>query len=198
MSQTFDGKTWIPRRVKDPQTDHRLPDLGGLNLAAINQPSALDGSTGTDCMVVAGDRWQEMTGSLIENYSTDKIMTVAGNYTELIQGDQMISVGGNRGVQVTENASLAAGVAVFTAAGVSITEVTGASQQHMNQAGFIMIQGTLVNVAGLINTNVTAPLTSVTGLGLLNAGVLSYNTAQWYSIKGGNTNIQGTMVKINS
>src|ERR1017187_9139897 len=92
MPSVFDAANKIPRRVKDPITDDTLPSPGSLNWKSITSASALSGTTGGDCMLVAGDRWQEMNGSLTEDYSNDKTITVRGRHAETITGNRSITV----------------------------------------------------------------------------------------------------------
>src|SRR4029077_6103672 len=66
------NKTTSTRRIKDRKSDDTLPSAGLLKWGSIASDSALSGTTGTDCMLVSGDRWQEMQGKLTENYSGDK------------------------------------------------------------------------------------------------------------------------------
>ncbi|MGA2137031.1 MAG: hypothetical protein ABSH50_32465 [Bryobacteraceae bacterium] len=170
MSSVFDASTKIPRRVKDPITDDTLPPSGSLNWKQITSDSALSGTTGADCMLVTGDRWQQMTGSLTENYSQDKTITVQGKHTETITGDRSVTVStGNmtRAVSagsVTDNVGQGHQATVGTSyqlqAGMNIQETAGmkhsiqatmvensASATATNTAGAMMtIQGTLVKI----------------------------------------------------
>src|SRR4051794_40014076 len=84
MPSVFDATNKIPRRVKDPITDDTLPSPGSLNWKQITSATALAGTTGVDCILVHGDRWTEMKGSLKENYAVDKTITVKGKHTETI------------------------------------------------------------------------------------------------------------------
>jgi type VI secretion system secreted protein VgrG len=162
MPSVFDATTKVPRRVKDPITDDTLPSPGSLNWKQITSATALAGTTGIDTMLVHGDRWQEMKGSLTENYTVDKRITVKGKHTETITGNRSITVtSGNisRSVssggvtdQVARNYQLSAGQNVEQSAGMkhavqaTVVENT-ASGMATNKAGGIMtVQGTLVKI----------------------------------------------------
>ena len=82
-------------------------------------------------------------------------------------------------------------------AGVSITLKCGASLIHMNQAGFILIQGTLVHMIGSIHANVAAPLTTVEGVGMFTTGALTVSTGVVNKVIGGISTVSGNPVKIN-
>jgi type VI secretion system secreted protein VgrG len=92
MAAVFDTTNKTPRRVKDPATDDTLPSLGSLGWGGIASDSALSGATGADCILVSGDRWQQMNGKLTENYSGDKKIDVQGKHTETIMGNRNITV----------------------------------------------------------------------------------------------------------
>ncbi len=170
MPSVFDAANKIARRVKDPVTDDTLPSPGSLNWKQITSDTALSGTTGVDCMLVHGDRWQEMKGSLTENYQVDKKITVKGKHTETITGDRSLTVtsgnmtrtvsaggvkdkvGQSHEATVTMNYTLKAGQNVEEQAGmkhsVQATMVeNSASAMATNKAGGIMtIQGSLVKV----------------------------------------------------
>ena len=68
----------------------------------------------------------------------------------------------------------------------------------MNQAGVIMLKGTMVTVAGMINTNITAPLTTVSGVAVLEGGAVMVSAgAVVNKVLGGTTTVDGGEVKIN-
>jgi hypothetical protein len=92
MHRVFQADPKVPRRVKDPRTDHRLPPMGSLSWPTVMSDTALSGTTGVDCMLVTGNRWQEMKGSLTENYTHDKKIDVRGKHQETIKGDRSITV----------------------------------------------------------------------------------------------------------
>lgn len=170
MPSVFDAANKIPRRVRDPITDDTLPPPGSLNWKQITSATALAGTTGVDCMLVHGDRWQEMTGSLTENYSVDKKITVKGKHTETITGNRSITVtSGNvthsvssGGVtdQIAKSHEASAGMNYKVTAGQNVEQSAGikhsvqatmventASGMATNKAGGIMtVQGTLVKI----------------------------------------------------
>lgn len=162
----------------------------------------------------------------------DEVHTVGNNREDTVGNDEQRSVGNNQtisiGVNKTEsigtNASEKVGVAkvidvgstLLIKAGTSITLNCGASTIHMNQAGFITISGTVINIAAAVNANMAAPITNVAG------AILSTNTGAVNLVTGANTLIatggsvarvtggqvetlangdnvvKGTMVKINT
>jgi hypothetical protein len=176
MASVFDGAIKINRRVKDPITDDTLPSPGSLNWKQITSSSALSGTTGVDCMLVHGDRWKEMKGSLTENYTNDKKITVKGRHNETISGNRDITVqsdvthtvsGGqtdrisqSHQAQVGMNYEMKAGQNVQQKAGMNIEQQAGmkhsvqatmvennASATANNTAGAMMtIQGALVKI----------------------------------------------------
>jgi hypothetical protein len=93
---------------------------------------------------------------------------------------------------------LKAGSNVRILAGTAITLKCGASLIHMNQAGVISIKGTLINVVGSINTNISAPLTTVSGVAVLTEGVVTVSGGACVNkVMGGVTTVDGKPVKIN-
>jgi type VI secretion system secreted protein VgrG len=170
MPSVFDAANKVARRVKDPRTDHTLPSPGSLNWKQITSATALSGATGVDVMLVHGDRWQEMKGSLTENYSVDKKITVKGKHTETITGNRSITVtSGNisRSVssgsvkdQVAQSHEASVGMSFKLTAGQNVEQSAGmkhsvqatmventASAMATNKAGGIMtVQGSLVKI----------------------------------------------------
>jgi len=166
----FDAANKIPRRVKDPITDDTLPSPGSLNWKQITSATALSGTTGVDVMLVHGDRWQEMKGSLTENYAVDKKIKVKGKHTETITGNRSITVtSGNisRSVssggvkeQVAQSHESSVGMSYKLSAGQNVEQTAGikhavqatmventASGMATNKAGGIMtVQGSLVKI----------------------------------------------------
>lgn len=161
---TFDGKTVTPRRVKDPRTDHKLPDMGSLSWSNITSTSALSGTTGVDCSKVKGDRQLTAEGKLVEKYTGDKQIEVLGSHKESTQGDRSITVlqgnhsidvgSGNRSITVAKGnleRKVPAGK-VTDQIGVSHEETVGASYklqsitQDFQASGVINIVGTMVKI----------------------------------------------------
>ena len=170
MASVFDTANKIPRRVKDPITDDTLPPSGALNWKSITSDSALSSTTGIDCMLVHGDRWQEMKGSLTENYQVDKKITVKGKHTETITGnrsititsgnmDRTVSAGGVKD-KVGQSHECTVGMNYKMQAGMNLEETAGikhavqatmventASAMATNKAGGVMtVQGSLVKI----------------------------------------------------
>ena len=170
MPSVFDAANKIPRRVKDPITDDTLPSPGSLNWKQIASATALSGTTGVDVMLVHGDRWQELKGSLTENYTVDKKITVKGKHTETITGNRSITVtSGNisRSVssggvteEVAKRHEATVGMSYKLSAGQNVEQTAGikhavqatmventASGMATNKAGGIMtVQGSLVKI----------------------------------------------------
>jgi hypothetical protein len=71
MGAVFGGSTKISRAVADPGTDKTLPSSGSLSWGGITGASAVAGTTGADCKLVNGDRWQQVNG----NHSTATFKT---------------------------------------------------------------------------------------------------------------------------
>jgi hypothetical protein len=202
----FERKPWIRRRVQDPGTDDQLAEPGGLNWREITTPGGLTGANGNDCMIVAGHRFQEMTGNLVETYSGDKVLQVNGNYTELIAGNQIIQVGASQTVTVDASRRLDVGTTAVETAGTAITKETGASRMHMNSGGVISTTGNMINTGATVNLNMAAPLSTLTGAGLLTlTGGIAVLTGGATHIFGGTINasasgdasVKGAAVKLN-
>jgi len=86
----FDNSVKIGRRVKDPSTDRTLPGPGSLSFGGITTVGALAGTTGVDCKLVHGDRWQEIKGNMTEHYTLNVNTTIDQNWT--IQVNQTMSL----------------------------------------------------------------------------------------------------------
>ena len=90
----FDGAVKVGRAVADPKTDKDLPSPKSLSWGAIKSASALAGTTGTDSKLVHGDRWQQVAGSMTENYIGNVSSTIAQDETHKIAGNRTKQVGG--------------------------------------------------------------------------------------------------------
>jgi hypothetical protein len=88
----FDGQTKIGRRVVDPLTDKKLPLSGALSWGSITTTTALAGTTGLDCKLVHGDRWQEIGGKMTEHYTDNVKSTFDQNWTILVSGIMSLTV----------------------------------------------------------------------------------------------------------
>jgi hypothetical protein len=121
-------------------------------------------------MLVHGDRWQEMKGSLTENYAVDKKITVKGKHTETITGNRSITVtSGNISRNVSSggvtdqvaksheacvgmNFKLSAGQNIEQCAGIkhsvqaTMVENTAGGMATNKAGGIITVQGTLVKI----------------------------------------------------
>lgn len=153
----------------------------------------------------------------------DQFVNVANNRTTEVGVDSLEKIGNNMSLEVGVNAQETVGVAkvvdvgstLLIRAGTSITLQCGASTIHMNQAGFITISGSVISIAGTVNTNMTAPVTNVTGAMLLTltgavnlslgavcrtqaATLASINSgAQAEVVAGADAVVQGSNVKLN-
>jgi type VI secretion system secreted protein VgrG len=145
--------------------------------------------------------------NLTENVKVDRTRQVGNNEAVTVGADQQVNVGNNQSTTVGNN--------IVINAGTSITLRCGAAMIHMNQAGVILIQGTLVSMIGSINANVASPITSVTGAVLLNSfGAINVSTGALEYAEGfmkghygggpkaeftasGDCVVQGAAVKIN-
>jgi len=74
----FGGSPLTPNQPFDPSNDHTTPNLRGLNPKAMNSPGGLSGTTGADCKLIHGDRWQEIKGKLTENIQSDLATHILG------------------------------------------------------------------------------------------------------------------------
>lgn len=167
-----------------------------------------------------------------KSVGNNETSSIGVNRTETVGGDESITIGGNQSVQIGANKThivgansveqvgvaktIVAGTNVVISAGVSITLQCGASTIHMNQAGFITISGTVINIAAAVNANMVAPITNVAGAILsTNSGAVNLITGantliatggsvarvtggQVETIASGDNVVQGAMVKINT
>ncbi|MEW6366066.1 MAG: hypothetical protein AB1714_15660 [Acidobacteriota bacterium] len=99
----FDKSTKIGRRVADPITDDTLPSSGSLSWGSITSDAALAGTTGVDCKLVHGDRWQQIDGNLTENINKDVRTTILCNHNHTVIQNQTNSITGNQNETVTGN-----------------------------------------------------------------------------------------------
>jgi Gp5 C-terminal repeat (3 copies) len=104
----FSGSTKISRAVSDPGTDDTLPPSGALSWKAITSASAVAGTVGADACLINGDMWQQIVGSMTENYTgtvktsilQDEIHNITGNRTKSISGNHTETVVGNQNLSV--------------------------------------------------------------------------------------------------
>lgn len=173
-----------------------LNKTGGYNEIVFDDTSGKEGlhmrSQYDHTYFVGHDRVGEVVNDSMEKVGNNLTQQIVNNAMEQVGVDKMIDVGSNLVIN----------------AGTSITLKCGASTIHMNQAGFITISGTVINVAGAANCNMAAPITSVTGgllmmtngmLNMVNAGFLgSVNSGGNAAVKAaGDTLVQGAAVKLN-
>ncbi|MCC6264289.1 MAG: type VI secretion system tip protein VgrG [Bryobacterales bacterium] len=227
VSQAWAGKNWgalsIPRIGQEVLVSFLEGDpdrpviVGRLYNEEMRPPFDLPGGAnnmGLRSKSVHGDGYNEISvndtngnegitihaqhnmGTRVEN---DDSLSVGNNQQVGIGSNQMVAVGANQGTEVGENIRIKAGQSILLEAGTSITLKCGASVLHMNQAGLIFLSGSIVNVAGTINTNVTAPLTTVSGLAVAQGAIAHFTGAGFSSTMAGTVAITGAdSVRINS
>ncbi|MGD0578553.1 MAG: hypothetical protein ABSC08_06460 [Bryobacteraceae bacterium] len=98
----FDKATKVGRKVKDPLTDKTLPNGKALSYGAMTTPAALAGTTGNDCKLVHGDRWQEIAGNMTEHYTLDVKTTIDQNWNTTVNQDWTIAVNGIMNLTVVQ------------------------------------------------------------------------------------------------
>lgn len=103
MGSVFDGSTKIERAVADPGTDDTLPSSGALPWGGVTTSSGLAGTTGADCKLVHGDRWQQIDGSHNETVSVNVTTSIGGNETRTVMGSTTESYIGNVAKTITAN-----------------------------------------------------------------------------------------------
>lgn len=89
MSQVFDANTLLATRAHSAPDDSKPPMLGKLMLKSMTSPTALQGTTGTDCTLVHGDVWRQLEGNegvnILKNLTTDiKLNETREVHTDLI------------------------------------------------------------------------------------------------------------------
>jgi len=90
----FDKTTKTARNVADPGTDKNLPDGGALTYGAMTTLTALAGTTGVDCKLVTGDRWQEIAGNMTEHYTLIVTSTIDQDWNTTVNRNWTINVNG--------------------------------------------------------------------------------------------------------
>jgi len=88
----FDDSIKTPLRVTDPGTDKAMPDAGSLSYGSMTGSTALAGTTGIDCKLVHGDRWQEIQGSMTEHWTGYVNTTIDQNWTIQVNGIMNLTV----------------------------------------------------------------------------------------------------------
>lgn len=147
MPPVFDGATKIPRRVKEPMTDKKLPSGMGLSYGSIAGESALGGTKGVDCKKLTGDRWEEVQGDLTQNYVGDKKIDVKGKHTEKVLGDHKLTV-------ATGNAEFTVGAGKLTEkVAMSHEETVGLSYKLQTTKGELTAAALMDIRAALVKIN---------------------------------------------
>jgi type VI secretion system secreted protein VgrG len=208
-----------PRQVdewmhEDDDSDDALPPgvAAGTQMTTFKSDS-LDGEDGANEITINDSGAQE---GLFFNAQYNEVHVVGNDRIDQVGKNEMVSVGQNRVEDIGLNAQETVGVAkvidvgqtLLIKAGTSITLQCGASTIHMNQAGFITISGTVINVAAAANCNMAAPVTSVTGgmlmmtngmLNMMNGGFLSSVASGGKAAvsAAGDALVQGAKVKLN-
>jgi len=88
----FDSSVKTPLRVNDPGTDKVMPDAGSLAYGSMTGATALASTTGIDCKLVHGDRWQEIKGNMTEHWTGYVNTTIDQNWTIQINGMMSLTV----------------------------------------------------------------------------------------------------------
>lgn len=150
-----------------------LGKTGGYNEIVLDDTSGREGlhirSQYDHTYWVGHDRTGEVGNDSAEKIGNNLSQEIVNNASEKVGVNKVVEVGSNLVIK----------------AGTSITLKCGASTIHMNQAGFITISGTVVNVAGAINCNMAAPITNVAGAVLLtNSGAVNLSTGVVNRVEG--------------
>jgi hypothetical protein len=149
MPPVFDGATKIPRRVKEPMTDKKLPAGMGLNYGSITGESALGGTKGVDCKKLTGNRWEEVQGDLTQNYVGDKKIDVKGKHTEKVMGDHKLTV--------------STGNAEFTVGAGKLTEKV--AQNHEETVGLAYkLKSTMQEFSAAVKSETKSALVDIKGV----------------------------------
>lgn len=150
------GKTPAPKDVREAamMTSIRSQSLGGSgghNEITMNDTAGAEGlfikAQKDEIHLVGNDR--------SDTVAHDEIREVGNDRTRRVGNNEMIEVGVNQSIKVGQN--------VVIDAGTSITLKCGASSIHMNQAGFITISGSVINIVGSATATMVAPITNVVG-----------------------------------
>ncbi|HKM83556.1 MAG TPA: hypothetical protein VJY15_21670 [Candidatus Acidoferrum sp.] len=83
-----DAKTEMGTQVGQSDFSLKTNYHGSATLdTSITSASWLPGTTGVDCKLVDGDRWQKITGKMTQDVDGDKTSTYGGAFTETYTGD---------------------------------------------------------------------------------------------------------------
>jgi hypothetical protein len=88
----FDNSVKTPLRVTDPGTDKTMPDAGSLAYGSMTGATALAGTTGIDCKLIHGDRWQEIKGNMTEHWTGNVNTNIDQNWTIQVNGMMSLTV----------------------------------------------------------------------------------------------------------
>ncbi len=99
----FDGQIQTPLAVADPTTDWMLPPPGALSYANIVADSALLGTNGHDCLLLAGDRDRQMNGNERTRVTENRSHDIGGNQHKQVVGNKDENIIGNFIHQTTGN-----------------------------------------------------------------------------------------------
>ncbi len=91
----FDKSTKVGRKVNDPGTDKSLPGGKALSYGAMTSATAVAGTTGLDCKLVHGDRWQQIDGSFTEQTNSNVKTTILADETRNVIGNRTLSTLGS-------------------------------------------------------------------------------------------------------
>lgn len=159
--------------MKTSLRSNSLAKTGGYNEIVMDDTSGKEGvhirSQYDHSFWIGNDRTGEVGNDSSERVGNNLTQEIVNNASEKVGVNKVIDVGSNLVIK----------------AGTSITLKCGASTLHMNQAGFITISGTVLNIAGSINCNMVAPITNVAGAVLLtNTGAVNLSTGVVTRVEG--------------
>jgi hypothetical protein len=99
----FDRSTKTRRLVADPGTDHAVPSQAALIWGAITSPVALGPTVGVDAALVHGDQWQQVNGSMTENFTQNVTTAILQDHKHNITGNRTTQIAGNHTETVAGN-----------------------------------------------------------------------------------------------
>ena len=141
-------------------------------------------------MSIAHDRSTQIGGN--------DLLVVAASSVESVGTDKSVGAGANFGVQAGANIGLIAAGAVQIQAGVAVSISCGASSITMTPAGLINITGTVIMINGAVAAEMAAPITTVSGLAVMQMGTLTVSSGEHTAVIGDTVVVQGSSkVRIN-
>jgi type VI secretion system secreted protein VgrG len=147
---------------------------------------------------VAGDRTKSVGASETNTIAVDRT-TQVGNTDKVEVGVlSQETIGNTKVIGAGNSIVVKAGAAIQIEAGAVISIKCGAASITLMQNGLINISGSIVLVSGTITADVAAPITTVSGLALLQTGAVNISSGVATVLAGVNTKIEGSSeVRIN-